>query len=291
MYRKENSVENEIENQISDIKIIDRLNPGSQKDVYKVISKKYGNCALKIVKTDTDLARIIREIEIVTTYDIPNVPKIYNTGEIILNRNKCIYILEEFIDGNSLREVLIKKQKLNLKEAYCLLETLLTTECKLEEYNIVHRDIKPENILLNNDKYYLIDFGIAKALDMKSLTYVLNTKSPHTPGYGAPELLNYYENRNIDSRADLFSIGVVIYECIFGINPYRTGTEQSYNEIWYKTVTVTPERLQIEGDTQQQFMGLIETLMMKQISKRPSSAKKALEWLNGLKETLVIGEK
>ena len=171
-----------------------------------------------------------------------------------------------------------------------MLETLLITESKLEEYNVIHRDIKPENILVSDDKYYLIDFGIAKALDMQSLTFVLNTKSPHTPGYGAPELLNYYENRNIDSRADLFSIGVVIYECIFGINPYRTGTEQSYNEIWYKTITVVPERLQIKGDTQQQFMGLIETLMMKPISKRPSSAKKALEWLYGLKETLVIGD-
>lgn len=284
-------MENEIENQISGIKIIDRLNSGSQKDVYKITSKSYGNCVLKIVKADTNINRVIREIELVTKYDIPNVPKIYDTGEINLNGNECIYILEELINGNSLRENLIKKNKLNLKEAYSLLETLLTIESKLEEYNVVHRDIKPENILIGKDNYYLIDFGIAKALDMESLTFVHNTKSPHTPGYGAPELLNYYENRNIDSRADLFSIGVVIYECIFGINPYRTGSEQSYNEIWYKTVTVSPERLKIEGDTQQQFMGLIETLMMKQISKRPSSAKKALEWLNGLKGTLIIEEK
>ena len=258
-------MEDEIEKQISGIKIIDKLNPGSQKDVYKIKSKDYGDCVLKIVKADTDVDRVIREIEIVTKYDIPNVPKMYDTGEINLIGNKCIYILEQFIDGNSLRENLIKKHKFNLKEAYTLLETLLITESKLEEYNIVHRDIKPENILMSNNKYYLIDFGIAKALDMQSLTFVLNTKSPHTPGYGAPELLNYYENRNIDSRTDLFSIGVVIYECIFGVNPYRTGTEQSYNEIWYKTVTITPERLQIDGDTQQQFMGLIETLMMKQI--------------------------
>lgn len=283
-------MESEIENQISGIKIVDRLNSGSQKDVYKIISKDYGDCVLKIVRTDTDVDRVIREIQIVTKYDIPNVPKIYNTGEINFNGNRCIYIIEQFIKGNSLREILIKKQKLNLKEAYSLLETLLITESKLEEYNVIHRDIKPENILISDNKYYLIDFGIAKALDMKSLTFVLNTKSPHTPGYGAPELLNYYENRNIDSRADLFSIGVVIYECIFGVNPYRTGTEQSYNEIWYKTITVIPERLQIKGDTQQQFMGLIETLMMKPISKRPSSAKKALEWLYGLKETLVIGD-
>ena len=283
-------MEDEIEKQISGIKIIDKLNPGSQKDVYKIKSKDYGDCVLKIVKADTDVDRVIREIEIVTKYDIPNVPKMYDTGEINLIGNKCIYILEQFIDGNSLRENLIKKHKFNLKEAYTLLETLLITESKLEEYNIVHRDIKPENILMSNNKYYLIDFGIAKALDMQSLTFVLNTKSPHTPGYGAPELLNYYENRNIDSRTDLFSIGVVIYECIFGINPYRTGTEQSYNEIWYKTVTITPERLQIDGDTQQQFMGLIETLMMKQISRRPPSAKKALEWLKGLKETLIMGE-
>lgn len=284
-------MENQIENQIPDIKIVDRLNPGAQKDVYKIKSKQYGNCVLKIVKAEANDDRVIREIEIVTKYDIPNVPKIYGAGKIRIDGNECIYIIEQLINGSSLRETLVKRKKLNLKEAYNLLEMLLITESKLEECNVVHRDIKPENILISKDGYYLIDFGIAKALDMQSLTYILNTKSPHTPGYGAPELLNYYENRNIDSRADLFSIGVVIYECIFGINPYRTGTENSINEIWYKTVTITPERLQIEGDTQQQFMGLIETLMMKQISKRPPSAKKALEWLKGLKETLVIGEK
>ena len=71
-------MEDEIEKQISGIKIIDKLNPGSQKDVYKIKSKDYGDCVLKIVKADTDVDRVIREIEIVTKYDIPNVPKMYD---------------------------------------------------------------------------------------------------------------------------------------------------------------------------------------------------------------------
>ena len=78
--------------------------------------------------------------------------------------------------------------------------------------------------------------------------------------------------------------------CGFGKNPFVSGEENLVQEIWYKTITILPENIKIEGDTQQQFMGLIETLMMKQISKRPPSAKKALEWLHSIKETLVFGE-
>ena len=135
----------------------------------------------------------------------------------------------------------------------------------------------------------MIDFGIARALEMQSLTYTEVKVGPHTPGYAAPELFQYDKGK-ISTSSDLFSIGVVLYECLFGKNPFVSGKENQVQEIWYKTITILPENIKIEGDTQQQFMGLVETLMMKQISKRPPSAKKALEWLHSIKETLVFGE-
>ena len=279
----------EIEKQLQDIKIIKPLKPGGQKDVYIVESTKYGKCILKLIRA-SKIERVIREIEIITKYNISNVPRMYENGYVEINQNKYLYIIEEFIEGESLFERLLERKRLSLKESYTLLETLLEIEVELEENKVIHRDIKPDNILISNDgKFYLIDFGIARALEMQSLTYTEVKVGPHTPGYAAPELFQYDKGK-IGTSSDLFSIGVVIYECLFGKNPFVSGVEKQVQEIWYKTITILPENIKIEGDTQQQFMGLIETLMMKQISKRPPSAKKALEWLHSIKETLVFGE-
>lgn len=279
----------DIEKQIKDIEIIKTLKPGGQKDVYVIESSKYGQCILKLIRA-SKIERVIREIEIITKYDISNVPKMYENGYIEINGSKYLYIIEEFIQGQSLFDKLEGKKKLLLKEAYNLLETLLKIEVELEGNKVIHRDIKPDNILISNEgEFYLIDFGIARALEMQSLTYTEVKVGPHTPGYAAPELFQYDKGK-IGTRSDLFSIGVVMYECLFGKNPFVSGKENQVEEIWYKTSTVLPENIKIDGDTQQQFMGLIETLMMKQISKRPPSAKKALEWLQSIKETLVFGK-
>ena len=279
----------EIEKQLQDIKIIKTLKPGGQKDVYIIESTKYGKCILKLIRA-SKIERVIREIDIITKYNISNVPRMFENGYIEINKNKYLYIIEEFIEGESLFERLLERKRLSLKESYILLETLLEIEVELEENKVIHRDIKPDNILISNDgKFYLIDFGIARALEMQSLTYTEVKVGPHTPGYAAPELFQYDKGK-IGTSSDLFSIGVVLYECLFGKNPFVSGEENLVQEIWYKTITILPENIKIEGDTQQQFMGLIETLMMKQISKRPPSAKKALEWLHSIKETLVFGE-
>lgn len=279
----------DIEEQINDIKIIKTLKPGGQKDVYVIETSKYGQCILKLIRA-SKIERVIREIEIITKYEITNVPKMYENGYIEINCAKYLYIIEEFIQGESLFDKLERKEKLSLEECYKLLETLLKIEVELEENRVIHRDIKPDNILISNEgKFYLIDFGIARALEMQSLTYTEIKVGPHTPGYAAPELFQYDKGK-IGTRSDLFSIGVVIYECLFGKNPFISGEENQIEEIWYKTITVLPENIKIEGDTQQQFMGLIETLIMKQISKRPQSAKKALQWLESIRETLVFGK-
>ena len=150
----------------------------------------------------------------------------------------------------------------------------------MEDNKIVHRDIKPENIIKNtNGDWYLIDFGIARALDLNSLTLTEVAVGPHTPGYGAPELFQYSKT-NIDSRADIFSLGVILFESATGNHPFLRGDELDLNEIWYQTATVTPNSIQIDGDIDMEFMDLIQTFMQKLITRRPSTAKKALEWFN-----------
>jgi len=123
---------------------------------------------------------------------------------------------------------------------------------------------------------------------MPSLTKTDALIGPHTPGYAAPEQFNNLK-KDIDSRADLFSIGVVTYECLSGFNPFSEGAI-SHFDILQRTETVTPLSFQIYGDTQQQFMGLLSSLMGKYPSRRPQNANQALNWLNGAKYTFQFEE-
>lgn len=267
------------------LKLIKAFPESGQKWVFLVDVDPYGVVMLKIIKNMDE--RIRREIDIVNQNDIPGVPKVREMSTFTYNGKEYHYLFEEYIDGQTLTEVL-KQGPMPVKQCLVLLENLLTAVATLEDLGIVHRDIKPDNIIYASDgTFRLIDFGIARNLNLPSLTMTAVAFGPHTPGYGAPELFQYSKAK-INSRADLFSIGVVAYLAVFGVHPFLTGKEADLNEIWYKTVTVMPARQYIQGDKDGQLFALIQTLMQKQVSKRPPSAKKALEWYKVVLGTLSL---
>jgi serine/threonine-protein kinase len=117
----------------------------------------------------------------------------------------------------------LNARSLHLNEAAGFLEQRSVFYKLLEDMNIVHRDIKPENNIVSDDgKAYFLDFGIDSMLGAPSLTATEALAGPHTPGYAAPERFNNLKS-DIDSRADLFSIGVATYERLSGKNPFREG--------------------------------------------------------------------
>lgn len=132
---------------------------------------------------------------------------------------------------------------------------------------------------------FFLDFGIARILGAESLTKTEAMLGPHTPGYAAPEQFNNLK-KDIDSRADLFSLGVVTYECVTGRNPFKENSD-SILEVLQKTETITPISYSIKGDSQKQFMALLGSMMGKYPSRRPRSAQQALDWLNAAKATFV----
>ncbi|GAU78156.1 serine/threonine-protein kinase [Fusibacter sp. 3D3] len=268
---------------ISDFEIIKSFPKSGQKSVHLVKNKNEQLLILKVVSESDE--RVKREIDIVTQNKISNVPKIISVNKIEYEGELYLLIFEEFIQGETLKERLVK-EKLTTKESMKLLESLLKICVELEEIGVVHRDIKPDNILIRKEEFFLIDFGIARLLNDKSLTMTQAKMGPHTPGYGAPELFQY-SKKNIDSRADLFSIGVVVFESITGTHPFITGDERDVNQIWYQTVTVTPKHYIIKGDTASQLIGFIMTLMQKHITRRPPSAKQAFEWYKAIVPTII----
>lgn len=275
----------ELKKYYNDLKILKTYPDSGQKWVYLVELEEYGIVILKIIKNMNE--RIQREIDIVNQNDIPGVPKVLLFSKFVHNGVEYYYIFEEYIRGESLTKVL-KKGPLEMDKCLVLLEDLLKTVSTLEQIDVVHRDIKPDNIICGEDKHFhLIDFGIARNLNLSSLTLTEVAVGPHTPGYGAPELFQYNKSK-INSKADLFSVGIVVYQSIFGKHPFLSGLEFDRNEIWYKTATVVPKTYKISGDTDGQLFGLIMTMMQKQVSKRPPSAAKALEWFYVVLSTIKL---
>jgi serine/threonine-protein kinase len=276
----------EIEATLSNLKPIAR---GGQKEVYGAAHPIYGSIVLKLFfKMD---ARSQREIDISESVTFDCVPVIYETGNISYNGTDTLYVFEQRIDGEELRKRIERSERFTLKEAVDFLEQGLLFVQQLEKKNIVHRDIKPENIIVSEQgKVFFLDFGIARILGVPSLTKTEAIVGPHTPGYAAPEQFNNLKS-DIDSRADLFSVGVVTYECLSGQNPFSDGA-RSHLEILQRTETITPVSFQVAGDTLQQFMGLLSSLMGKFPSRRPKDATQALSWLNAAKSTFQYeGEK
>lgn len=113
-------------------------------------------------------------------------------------------------------DVLKKQGRLSEKKALTVFRQLLEAFKVLNRFNIMHRDIKPENIFFNNGKVKLGDFGFCKGL--KPGQHMAKTMLG-SPIYMAPEVL---KGQNYTTKADIWSLGVVLYEMLFGVCPYQS---------------------------------------------------------------------
>ena len=264
------------------------IGKGGQKHVY---SARLSSDALKVVfkvmiPSVNTVERVKREIRATTLINHPNIPKILNTNvDSSLKSGDLVWIIEEFIPGDSLRALLSSGRIFNIKELIDFIDTMLSILSQSEKLSIVHRDIKPENIIVGKDtKFWLIDFGISRHLDLESLTSSGSPVGPHTIGYSASE---QFRNRkkDIDIRADLFSLGVVSAEMIIGHNPYWEGT---YNVLQLiKKIEKQPlPILRIAGDSQFFLARFIKTLGDNRASRRPMNIDSAIRIFNLVKKSL-----
>jgi serine/threonine protein kinase len=262
---------------------------GGQKTVLRANHTVYGDVALKLIlnPSPTVTQRIQREIGIGKDHKFSNVPQLFTSGHFEFNGETNLYLIERFIQGQTLRTLLKANGSLSLTSSLSLMQDLLTSAVELEQIKIVHRDIKPENIMIGRDgKTWVLDFGIARILDDVSLTASNDRFGPHTAGYAAPEQFRNVK-AEIDNRADLFSIGVVSYEVISGMQPFRNGARDDL-EILKRVESRVPPPLTIRGDTRGQLNAYIGSLMNARLSRRPANAVEALDWFNGLLPTIVL---
>ncbi len=264
----------------------ERIKRGGQKVVYKAKQADDNIVALKIISNGAD-PRVLQEINIAQKFSLPNIPKVLESGMVMDETigEEVLYIIEEFIEGISLRDWLLGGNKFNLTQAFRVLHNLLETEIELEKCHVLHRDINPNNIILgNNGMTYLIDFGLAKNLEGASLTRTEALHGPFTPGY-APHEQFANMKLNQDVRTDLFQIGVTIYEGCNGKNPFVMPDETLF-QIMSRTMTMMPPLLNLNGDNKGMFFQFVNMLMAKNQSQRPDSAVDAMRYLNAIKTSL-----
>ena len=259
------------------------LKSGGQKDVYAAESADYGPVVLKLMPMGTNglSPRVRREIEIVTSRIFTGVPRIFEQGPVTVGGVNAAFIIEQRIEGKDLRTILVGDGKQTKGFVVAMMKSLLETLCELEQNRIVHRDIKPDNIVVDEDgKFWLLDFGIARDLDAVSLTMTGEKMGPLSPGYAAPEQVMNFK-RQIDTRSDLFSVGVTAYELLAGRHPFAVANANPLAVI-VQSVTTDVDTLDIDDDPKGELAAFVKTLMNKQQTFRPPTAKMALEWLNSI---------
>jgi serine/threonine-protein kinase len=254
---------------------------GGQKLVYRAVHPTYGAVALKIFSDLADPERVSREIEAVRSIACPNVPEIFAAGFLAGAPKPAFWIIEAWLDGVNLRARMAGgplSDKLVFRIATDVLYVLSEAELK----RIVHRDVKPENVFVasNDGKCWLLDFGIARHLELSTLTRAGAGQGPLSPGYAPPEQIQNYTDK-IDCRADLFALGVTLYETLMGVNPFVQGAKDQA-EVLRRVMQSDLPRPTRDIDSNGIFSDLVMVMSRSRRSLRPRTAAKAYTWLKGI---------
>ena len=220
--------------------------------------------AMKVLKPENEqlkneklVRRFLREGSIISQLEHPGVVKVFEFG--FRHGRQGPYIIMEYVDGLSLADV-ISEGKTDFADRLKIVHQIAAALSVVHGKGIVHRDIKPSNILVGKDgRAKVTDFGIAYLASSSRLTATLEVLG--SPSYMAPE--SFTGVRDIDHRADIFSLGVLAYELLVGRRPFQATTIPGViNEIT-STRPVAPST--IDSD----FPLAVQNVLAQMLAKEP----------------------
>jgi serine/threonine protein kinase/Tol biopolymer transport system component len=228
-----------------------------------------------------DLAeRFTRERDILASLEHPNIARLYDAG---VDVNGLPYLSMEYVQGQPITDW-CDSHRLGVTARLQLLLQVLEAVRYAHEKQVIHRDLKPSNILVTESgQVRLLDFGVAKLLeadesDLAPLTSIYGRAL--TPDYASPELLR---GDPIDARSDIYSLGVLLYEMLIGLRPYRLKSAASLGMLEHAIATVDikkPSTQYAEGALEarntspeklnKDLRGDLDAIVLKTLAKDPA---------------------
>ena len=193
---------------------------GGMATVYRAHDIKHDrSVALKVLKPHLSAAvggeRFLREIALTARLDHSHILPLLDSGEA----DGLLYYVMPYVEGESLRDRLDREKQLSLTDSLAIVHEIADALSYANDRGVVHRDIKPENVLLSGGHARLADFGIARAIKAAGSASLTETGlAIGTPTYMSPE--QAAGEREVDARADVYSLGCVLYEMLSGQPPY-----------------------------------------------------------------------
>jgi serine/threonine protein kinase len=216
---------------ILEYKIHSELGKGGMATVYLAEDEKFKHSvAIKVlnkefVHNDNIRKRFLSEARNIFKMSHPNIIKVTD----LIDEGDTVAFVMEYIEGQTLKEYLDTKGKLNEEEIKRLFAQMLEAVGYVHEQGLIHRDIKPSNFMISSKGVVkLLDFGIAKNTDTTSAEYTQTgtTQNMGTPMYMSPEQVK--STKEVTAQSDIYSLGVVLWQMVKGKKPYDTNTTSTF---------------------------------------------------------------
>lgn len=241
--------------------LVEKLGEGGMATVYKARCKILNRyVSVKILKPEYSsdeefLKKFKREATAVASLSDNNIVNVYDVG----SEGDINYIVMEYVEGKSLKEILNEKGKLTTNQALAIAIQIGKALEHAHKNNIIHRDIKPHNVLVTPEGVVKVaDFGIAKSTDSATITN--SSKVLGSAHYFSPEQA---KGNVVDNRTDIYSLGIVLYELVTGRVPFDAESPVSVALKHIQEPPVPPKELN------EAIPDALNKLIMKAIEKEP----------------------
>lgn len=272
---------------LSHYKIIQKIGEGGMGEVYLAEDTNLNRkTAIKVLSHRTGYKpetkrRFKLEAQAVAALNHPNIITIFELGEFEENP----FIVMEYVDGKSLRDLLNKRGNLSIDEAVGYMIQICEGLARAHFAGIIHRDIKPENILIAaDDRIKVLDFGLAKLKGIDNITK--ESTRLGTVRYMSPEQASSGE---LDGRSDIFSLGILFFELLTGNYPFKGDYEIA---LLYSIVneSATPIAKYIE-DIPQAIQQIIDMCLQKKPDHRYQTIGEMLDDLHTYENNFNVSKK
>lgn len=180
-------------------------------------------------------SRFRREAQSAASLNSPSIVAVYDTGEDVVDGSSTPYIVMEYVEGRTLRDILAAEGRLLPRRALEITAAICAALEQAHAAGIVHRDIKPGNVMVTpTGEVKVMDFGIARALTSSTSTMTQTAAVVGTAHYLSPEQAR---GEHVDARSDIYSTGCVLYELLTGAPPF---TGESAVAVAYQHVREDP---------------------------------------------------